>query len=123
APAVWELDGPIILGPNTSNTLMNDIESLLRGGRRLQNEFLVDGIDNGTDSVVTGYVTGGAKGILGNIEGHHDGTDGAVHIAGLGTKHHVQEGQSGHDGAAGGAGGGHHGNAQSHDEGHHSAQA
>ena len=25
APAVWELEGPIILGPSTSNTLINDM--------------------------------------------------------------------------------------------------
>ena len=34
APAVWELEGPTILGPSTSKTLINDMGSLLHGGRR-----------------------------------------------------------------------------------------
>ena len=30
APAVWELDGPIIFGPMTSNTLIKDMFVLLK---------------------------------------------------------------------------------------------
>ena len=44
-------------------------------------------------------------------------------VTGLSAKDHVQEGQSGHDGAAGSTGRSHHGNAQRHDEGHHGSKA
>ena len=92
-------------------------------GSALVDKLLVDGLHDDADGVVAGNVAGSAEGVLSDVQGHHDSADGAIGVAGLSTKDHVQEGQSGHDGAAGSTGRSHHGNAQSHDERHHDAQA
>ena len=89
----------------------------------LVDELLVDGLHDHADGVVAGDVAGSAEGILSDVQSHHDGADGAIGVAGLSAKDHVQEGQSGHDGAAGSTGRSHHGNAQRHDEGHHGSKA
>ena len=121
---MWELEGPIMLGPSTSKTLIKDISGPPGlSGPGAGDELLVDGLHDHADGVVTGDVAGGAEGVLGDVQRHHDGADGTVGVAGLRAEDHVQEGQGGHNGAAGGAGGGDHGNAQGHDKGDDDAQA
>ena len=77
----------------------------------------VDFIYNYCNSIVPGYVAGSPEGILGDLEGDHQGTDGAVGVSLFFPENHPEEGQGRHDGTAGRPRRSDHGNPQGHDEG------
>ena len=110
---MWELDGPIMFGPSTSKTLINDILSLLSF---FDDEFVVNGIYNDADGVIAGNVAGSSKGILGDVKCNHDCADRTVRISGSGAEYHIEERKRGHDGSARSTRGSNHGNTESHDE-------